>query len=245
MATKIRTSTDPIDCACVIHGDRYSWDYVERLYNMLKRNIKRPIRFHVYTEPNRFVPDTMIKHSLELWPGIAGPKKSWWYKLQLFNPEHHRGPLLYFDLDCVIVRDITWIADLNPEQLWALRDFKYLQVEHLSRVNSSIMWWNTAEFEYVWQQFVATGIHRSVSQYHGDQDFIEATVNYKNRRYFPDKKFQSYRWQVADGGFNFATRQPLKPGSGANIAGDCCTIVFHGNPKPHEVTDPEIVTLWC
>ena len=37
----------PVDCACVIHGDVYSWKYVDVLYNMLKRNFSQEIRPNV------------------------------------------------------------------------------------------------------------------------------------------------------------------------------------------------------
>ena len=63
----------PIDCACVIHGTAYSWDYVERLHNMLSRHITLGIRLHVYTEADRPVPAPMIKHVLEPW-SIASAK---------------------------------------------------------------------------------------------------------------------------------------------------------------------------
>ena len=60
-----------IDCACVIHGSTYNWQYVERLYNMITRNIDRPVHMHVYTEHDRSVPPHMTKHILDDW-GIAG-----------------------------------------------------------------------------------------------------------------------------------------------------------------------------
>ena len=131
MANKNRTSpvtqliAGPIDCACVIHGDLYSWKYVDRLYSMLSRNITQGIRLHVYTEERRLVPPPYIKHSLDDWK-IGGPKKSWWYKMQLFNTAHHAGPLLYFDLDTVIVKNIDWLVNLPLSYFWAVRDFKYL-----------------------------------------------------------------------------------------------------------------------
>ena len=80
MAKKNRARTvDSItDCACVIHGTGYDWQYVEKLYNMLSRNLPNGIRFHVYTEATRPVPDHMIKHALQEWPGIAGPQREWW-----------------------------------------------------------------------------------------------------------------------------------------------------------------------
>jgi len=61
-----------IDCACVIHGSGYDWSYVERLYNMLCRNLHAEVRLHVYTEHDRSVPPHMVKHILTDW-GIAGP----------------------------------------------------------------------------------------------------------------------------------------------------------------------------
>lgn len=75
-------------CACVIHGNLYDWIYVERLYNMLKANCSREIILHVFTESGRSVPAPYVKHELQEWPGIAGPKKSWWYKMQMFNSKN-------------------------------------------------------------------------------------------------------------------------------------------------------------
>ena len=83
-----------IDCACVIHGDGYDWIYVDRLHSMLARHFTKGIRLHVYTEQSRSVPDHMIKHVLDEWPGLSGRRRSWWYKMQLFNPAHY-ACLLY------------------------------------------------------------------------------------------------------------------------------------------------------
>ena len=126
----------PVDCACVIHGDAYSWQYVDTLYSMLTRNLSRPIRMHVYTEHDRVVPPHMIKHVLTEWPGIRGSKKSWWYKMQLFNSEHHEGQLLYLDLDTVIVNNLDWITQLGSAYFWAIHDFKTLWRPTFQGINS-------------------------------------------------------------------------------------------------------------
>lgn len=243
MAKKNRNRTG-VDCACVIHDRKYDWTYVERLYNMLGRHLSVPFRFHVYTEHDRSVPPHMIKHCLEDWPGVSGPKKSWWYKMHLFNPEHHAGPLMYFDLDCVIVRSIDWITALDSSAFWCLRDFKYLQSPAVNFMNSSVMWWDTVTFQSVWQEFNTRGVSQVVQQYQGDQDFLQDAVPRLRRRYFEDHLFQSYRWQVADGGYDFKKRRPLHPGNGSVIGPQCSVIVFHGYPKPHEVRDKQIVDLW-
>jgi len=245
MAKKNKSSTSgKIDCACVIHGTGYEWIYVERLFNMLTRHIPQGINFHVYTEHDRSVPPHMIKHCLETWPGITGPKKSWWYKMHLFNPEHHTGDLLYFDLDTVIVRDLSWVAQLPSDYFWGIRDFRYLQRATYQTINSSAMWFNVSEFSYVWDQFLKDGVSTIASKFQGDQDYITKVIDYNRRRYFDDKYFESYRWQCLDGGYDFQYRKHKAPGTGVRIAGDTAVVVFHGKPKPHEVTAQEIVTLW-
>lgn len=245
MAKKNTPSTNMIvDCACVIHGTGYDWVYVERLYNMLTRHLPNGIRFHVYTEHDRSVPPHMIKHCLENWPGISGPKKSWWYKMHLFNPEHHQGNLLYFDLDSVILRDMSWVTQLPTDYFWGIRDFRYLQRAGQQTINSSTMWFNVSKFSYVWDQFIKDGATSVAHKFPGDQDYITKVIEFNNRRYFEDKYFESYRWQCLDGGYDFHYRKFKKPGSGVQIAGDTCAVIFHGKPKPHEVTDPQIVTLW-
>ena len=232
-----------VDCACVIHGNVYDWIYVEKLYNMVRRHINVPVQFHVYTEADRAVPDHMTKHVLKDWQ-ISGPKKSWWYKMQLFNPEQFDGDLLYFDLDVIICRDISWILDNPTEKFWTIRDFRYLQKETFYDMNSSVMWWNVKNYAWVWDRFQQEDQVSVFKQYHGDQNYLAAMIKYDNRRYFEDRYFQSYRWQVQDGGLKFPQRISRQPGAGAVISGDTSVIVFHGSPKPHEVQDPEIVKLW-
>lgn len=233
-----------IDCACVIHGTGYDWIYVDHLYNMLKRHLTKEIRFHVYTEADRPVPPHMIKHVLKEWPGITGPKRSWWYKMQLFNPEHHSGDLLYFDLDCVIVNSLDWITELPTTNFWTVRDFRYLQRNSYSGMNSSVMWWNVKRFEHVWNDFDKLDIHVTVKRYPGDQDYLGAVIPPTELRYFENHHLQSWRWQVADGGFNFTSRQAKQPGTGAHVDPMTSILVFHGRPKPHEVQNPIIKEHW-
>jgi len=232
-----------IDCACVIHGNGYNWQYVERLYNMLCRVFPHGIRMHVYTEHDRSVPPHMIKHILKDW-GIAGPKRSWWYKMQLFNPGHFDGNLLYLDLDVVVVRELDFVRALSTDYFWAIKDFKYLQRGQTHTLNSSMMWFNVNQFSWIWDQFNEADVNTTIKHYPGDQDYLSAVLNVNQRRFFETKFFESYRWQCLDGGFDFHKRKHLRPGVGVEIANDTALVVFHGKPKPHEVHDPVILQLW-
>lgn len=238
-----RVEGGPIDCACVIHGTGYSWDYVDRLYNMLTRHISVPIRFHVYTEAERPVPEPYIKHTLIDWK-ISGPKKSWWYKMQLFNASEHCGPLLYFDLDTMIVSNIDWIWQLPLNYFWSVRDFKYLWRPHTYNVNSSVMWFDTETFDYVWQGFKKQNLNSTISRYFGDQDYINDVIQQQDRNCFNIEQINSWRWQCLDGGYHFAQKRYLKPNTGTVIDPAVSVVIFHGNPKPDQIQDSVVTAHW-
>lgn len=234
----------PIDCACVIYGDAYPWTYVENLHNMLNRHISVGARLHVYTEPHRSVPAHMIKHELEDF-GTLGPKRAWWHKMQLFNPEFHSGPLLYFDLDTVIVANIDWIWNLPLSHFWTVRDFKYLWKPTHYGINSSIMWWDTRKFEKIWTKFRSQSLNEVMRRYPGDQDYLSAHIADSERRFFDPYRVQSWRWQCKDGGYDFSTRQHLTPGTGTHYVDPTSVLIFHGRPKPDHIRDPVIQKHWC
>jgi hypothetical protein len=210
---------------------------------MLNRHITPGIRLHVYTEADRPVPEPMIKHVLEPW-AIASPKRTWWYKMQLFNPAYHAGPLLYFDLDTVIVANIDWIWQLPITYFWAIRDFKYLWRPNHTGVNSSVMWWNTQHYQNIWDTFIQQDLPVTMQKYPGDQDYISAVIPENQRRLFDTNRVQSWRWQCLDGGYNFRKRRHHAPGTGTYVADSTSIMVFHGNPKPEQITDQTVVAHW-
>ena len=233
-----------VDCACVIHGNAYEWKYVENLYSMLTRNFSWPIRLHVYTESHRPVPEHMIKHVLEEWPGIAGPKKAWWYKMQLFNPKQFSGQLLYFDLDVVITGSLDWIISLDQKYFWCINDFRHIWRKDDVGINSSVMYWNTKRFQEIWRKFSHVDIEQHVLKFKGDQDYVSEAVDHRDRRYFDHDRIQSWRWQVLDGGLDPTTQRSRCPGQGPVLTPQTRIVVFHGKPKPHEITDICITQHW-
>ena len=244
MVTTPTAPTGPIDCACVIHGTSYDWTYVERLYNMLNRHITPGIRLHVYTEAERTVPAPMIKHELEPW-NITRARRGWWYKMQLFNSAHHAGPLLYFDLDTVIVNNIDWIWSQPLKYFWAVRDFKYLWRPTHHNINSSIMWWDTTKYHKVCQDFCQQDLQQIMRRYHGDQDYISYAIPQNQRRCLQQDRVLSWRWQCLDGGYDFRLRRGHAPGTGTVLTDNASVLVFHGNPKPNQIEDKLVQAHWC
>jgi len=230
--------------ACVIHGTAYDWIYVERLYNMLKANSTHDIRLHVFTEPGRPVPPPFVKHELTEWPGIAGPRKSWWYKMQMFDPAHNLGRVLYFDLDTVITKNIDWMWQLDQQYFWAIKDFKYLWRTTWNGINSSVMIWDTQKFAWIWDGFGSKNINATVKLFHGDQDYLNTVLDDKNRKFIDPEIIKSWRWQCKDGGLDMKSRVYRSPNAGTIVDHKTAIMIFHGKPKPHEIQDNIIDSFW-
>lgn len=243
-ARKLAELSGTVDVACVIHGKGYDWQYVENLYAMVIRNLIRPVRFHVFTEHDRSVPGHMIKHVLQEWDNISGPKKSWWYKMQVFDPAHIQGRVLYLDLDLVLVRNIDWLFALDHSYFWAIKDFRYIWKPNWQGINSSIMLWDTVRYAWIWQDFAAKNVHATIKQFHGDQDYLNSIVNKKHLRFIDQDKVKSWRWQILDGGLDAGTKTYRRPGQGSHIDSTTSVVIFHGHPKPHEIQDAWLRSCW-
>jgi len=233
-----------LDCACLIHGDAYAWQYVENLRAMLHRHLGQDVRLHVFTESHRPVPAPYIRHDLVSWPGAEGPRGAWWNKLQMFAPGHFSGPVLYFDLDVVIVRSIQWMRELDPQTFWAIRDFRRLWRPNWHGINSSVMMWSGPLWHHLVRDIdpeILPGIRR---QHAGDQDYLTAVLPRDRVGFFPEDRIQSWRWQVQDGGMDMRTRQYHRPGAGAVPGPETDIVIFHGRPKPHQISGPWIDQHW-
>mgnify|MGYP000135330981 FL=1 len=250
MAKKIKrltSVTDTIDCACLIHDTLYDWSYVDKLYRGLERNLTPTVRMHVFTESNRFVPANYIRHDLEEWEGVRGPKRSWWYKIQLFNSNHWNtdwSQMLYFDLDSVITGNLDWLWNVNRDRFWAARDFQYLMKSSRWKINSSVMWFDPCKYNYVYTDFdLKQIINNPRCPWHGDQDYIYSKVK-EHVAFYDNNRIISYRWQAKEGGYDFRYRKHVNQGSETTVADHVCVLIFHGNPKPHDCNDSFIFQHW-
>ena len=157
---------------------------------------------------------------------------------------HHAGPLLYFDLDTVIVNNIDWIVDHSTNYFNTVRDFKYLWNPNSTGINSSVMWWDTTRFSYVWDNFCTESLYNTQLKYRGDQDFISAEIANNQVRYFEKERVKSWRWQCVDGGYDFKKRRHKNPGTGTCVSHETSVLIFHGAPKPDQVADPFVLHHW-
>lgn len=236
----------PNNIVCLKHGQKYNTDYVNKLYNMVSRNITLPFNMYCITEDSDGIhPDVKI---------IPLPKipqdqnvKGWWYKPYIYSKDLPiEGTILYLDLDIVICNNIDKLFEFYPGKFCALRDFTRAMRPGWQKYNSSVIRFEKGQLDYVWQDFIANP--RNVIRRHfGDQDWLWEKAN-GMAQYFPDNWIRSWKWEIRSdktwkpggvkGNRTFNTIENVKPKN------DNLIVVFHGDPNPHNCFDPFIVDNW-
>jgi hypothetical protein len=224
-----------INICCVYYGNKYKPEYVQKLYNMVERNVTVPYEFYCFTDHVNLFDLVYGKIHFKTFPRYD--MEGWWNKLQLFHPQTNlTGVNFYMDLDVVILKNIdcflTWGNDLT---FGILNDFG--QVGGFN-FNSSIMKWNNANMsEVIWNNYFKN--ITDLNKLPGDQNVISELVrSNENLKLFPDEWSYSYKW-FSRKEARFSKHQwTFEKDPNALIA------VFHGNPKPHESNQNWVKELW-
>ena len=228
---------------CLKHGTKYSSEYVNRLYNMVKRNCTLNFEFICLTDdPNGINKDIKI---LSLPGGLSG----WWCKPYIFSKDLPiNGTVLYMDLDVVVASNIDKLFTYQPGHWCTIRDFTRVMRPKWQKYNSSIVRFRTGELDFVWTEFEKdkVGVQR---RFHGDQDWLhEVTHKRRGAVLYPDSWIQSWKWEVrktkdfAPGGVK--GKRKLKTIEDVTPRVECCVCVFHGDPNPENCEDPWVVDNW-
>jgi hypothetical protein len=107
------------------------------------------------------------------------------------------------------------------------------------------MFWNTDQYHWIWDTFVSYGPEQVIKQFRGDQDFLsELLIRESKFRYFESDQAVSWRWQALDGGYDMKKRRHLTPGTGTQVKKNTSFLIFHGNPKPHNIKDSVVQQHW-
>jgi len=133
---------------------------------------------------------------------------------------------------------------LPQDKFWGVRDFKYLFRSKNVTINSSVMWFNTKKYSYIYSEFEPKLIRKSIGGFHGDQDYIHSKIPVHDLKFFNTDYVQSYKWQVKEGGYDFSKRKHLQPGTITWPLATTSILIFHGSPNPHEEIHPIVQDNW-
>jgi len=158
---------------CLKLGNKYSADYVNKLFHMVERHLTIPHRFVCVTDDPADVECETIPY-IDSLPG-------WWGKLTFFKkrPYDFKGRMLYLDLDVVILENIDEIAEFP-------HDFGIINDWHVPTYNSSVFVLDAGSRRKVWDKFN----ERVMRRLPGDQDWI---TQHAKAHTFPEQWCLSYK----------------------------------------------------
>ena len=228
---------------CLKHGTKYSADYVNKLYNGVKRHCTLDFEFVCLTDDPRGINENI--KILSLPGGISG----WWCKPYMFSKDLPlKGVVLYMDLDVVIANNIDKLFTYEPNRWCTIRDFTRAMRPKWHKYNSSIVRYRVGELDFVWTEYQKDRINIE-KRLHGDQDWLfEVTHNKKGAMLYPDSWILSWKWEIrkdrtfAPGGMRGQRR--MKTIEHVKPRAECCVCVFHGDPNPENCLDPWVVDNW-
>lgn len=215
-----------IDKICLVWtGDRYPAVYVED-------RIKE-INHYFEDSWGKALPDIVLftdNHTghldgIEVESVAPGKGQGWWHKTQLFDTFDDGTRVLYFDLDVIIRRNLLTLT--NAESSFCMIE-NFSPNRAQSAHNSSVMLWTQCD----WMR----DIHRQNTPevrkaLHGDQCWIWRVAQHHGMAIYnwPKSLIQSYKYHFRQG----------------KMSPECAVLVFHGNPKPHEIKPDELFAISC
>ena len=229
----VPSSTEKRYVVCLKWGDKYSPDYVNNLYNMVKRNCTVDYEFICFTENSKGID----KH-ITVRPLPVLPVKGWWYKPWFLSDKLGiEGTALFLDLDLIVFESIDQMWTYKQDCPFVIiRDFNRHARANWDRMNSSVFRFKIGAYSSIYNEFEKNAAAIS-KRFQGDQDWMYRSI--KDHAFWPDEWIQSYKWEMRgkehltfkNGKRNFS--KPAEP----KILPQTRIAVFHGQPDIHDCID--------
>ena len=216
--------------ACVCYGEKYSVEYVQKLYNMVQRNTTIEHNFFIFTDNIEMEIDGHV--NIRTFPETLN---GWWNKMQLFRPDTLEGDTLYMDLDVVITGNIDCFFNYEPEaDFIGMNDFN----PDTKIFNSSVFKFKPEAMKSkLWQPFTNDRI--KWLRFSGDQNVISDLIKgHPGTKSFPDSWTQSYKWYDRKGKRYHKGKWTFEHN------GESLVTVFHGEPNPHQSDMDWVKKAW-
>jgi len=205
---------------CMKWGRRYSSDYVNTLYSMVRRHLTLAHRFVCLTDDAEGIRPEVECRSLPDLTLAPAWERSPWRKLSCFAPELRDldGSVLFLDLDVVIIDNIDCLFAYPGE---------FCIIENWTQPgrgigNSSVYRYRAGAHGDVFARFRAHAAE-VVRTYPNSQTFLSRSV--PELTFWPASWCRSFKHDCLPG----RLLRRLRP---AVIPDDAKIIVFHGQPKP-------------
>jgi len=193
-------------------------EYVSKLHDMVIRNLAEGTEgeFVCFTDD----PDLGYSEGVTTRP-LPDGLEGWWNKLWLFSPGLFPSGdrIVFFDLDTLILSALDEIVQC-PSEFAMLDDFY-----RPGGFQSSVMTWRSGFGTHLWEEYRIAGY--PTHDLGGDQSWIEKRTNPDSLQGLFPESFVSYKVHCQK-----------YPPKGSRV------VVFHGEPRPHDVHYGWVPDVW-
>lgn len=227
---------------CVHVGNKYTNDYVEKLYHSCSRNSNKDFTFTVLHDNKKYqLNEHNIRYVTVEPMSFLGLHNMWWYKMQAFrNDVAIAEQNLLLDLDIVIINNIDKFWEYNNDKFVIIQDFNRHWFPNYKRSNSSIVKFTPGIANDIFNEYFINSIQH-VRKFRGDQDYFDEYV--KDKVCWPKKWAMSWKWEVYNGGMVESNSNKYYKNV-TTIEDETSMLVFHGKPDPHEVQEDIVKLNW-
>ena len=214
----------PVNIICMKWGDKYDASYVNKLYNMVSRNLIREFRFICLTDNNSGLLSSIESHEIPKLNLPEGIPERGWTKLVTFSKNIFdiKGQCLFLDLDLIIVDNIDQFFDLHGD-FFIIKDF----VRKDTTGNSSVYRFEMGKFSDVLENF-EKNFKKIRAKFRNEQEYLsDYMLKNHSLKYWPIEWCQSFKKNCVQKGLKQFFLAPLLPK-------DAKIIIFHGKPNPPE-----------
>lgn len=216
---------------CIKWGTRYSTEYVNRLYRMVKRNTTLSFHFYCFTDDSDGLCNEIIPKPLPVL-NVKPEENKYVYRKEVGLCDDNLGGLngqrvLYFDLDIVIVENIDCFFQHPSGNDFVIINDWNTQADHVGQ--ASCYSWVVGELGYAKEYFERHPREVVEKYFTASQEYLSAKVieRYGKLNFWPDSWCRSFRFHCMPKGL---LRHFITP----RIPDKAKILVFHGSPNPHE-----------
>jgi hypothetical protein len=205
-------------------GDKFSPDFVNRLYSMVDRSLHRPFRFVCLTDDPKGLNDSIETFAIpDMAINTQGPERGW-KKISTFTSPLYdlKGKTLFLDLDVVIVGDLAPFFE-QPDGFYIIRDF----VRKDGTGNSSVYLFEANQYADILDNF-RNDFMNIRKRHRNEQEYLSHYLIEKGLlNYWPSAWCPSFKKNCVHKGLAQLYKTPSLP-DGARI------VIFHGHPNPDD-----------
>ncbi len=214
---------------CIFWKGNYDVDSVNKLYSMVKRNMKKhELKFYCITNVKQGFSQGIIKKPLPVMK-CAKEDVKWAYLKEAGLCDNNIGGLkgqrvLFFDLDVVITGSLDEMIDYSKEDDFVIINDWNTKGNHVGQ--ASCYSWRVGKLGFIKEYFEKNPKKVIKEFYTASQEYL----SYKVIQKFGKLNFWPEEWCLS---FKFSLLPPwyLRPWKMAKLPKSCKVLAFHGRPK--------------